>query len=54
VICGENDGCIGPELFEHADEVIEECRVVRVRDAGHFMHQERPDVVGSEVVGFVE
>ncbi|PSQ40528.1 alpha/beta hydrolase [Halobacteriales archaeon QS_9_68_42] len=53
VIAGERDGCIGPEMFEHADEIIEECRVVRVRDAGHFMHQERPDVVGRELVSFL-
>ena len=53
VIAGEDDGCIGPELFEHAGEIIEECRVVRVRDAGHFMHQERPDVVGRELVSFL-
>lgn len=50
VICGEDDGCIGPELFDHADEVIEECRVVRVREAGHFVHQERPDVVCEEIL----
>ena len=53
VVAGERDGCIGPEMFEHADEIIEECRVVRVRDAGHFMHQERPDVVGRELVSFL-
>lgn len=53
VICGADDGCIGPALFEHADEMIEDCRVVRVTDAGHFMHQERPDVVGDEIVTFL-
>jgi pimeloyl-ACP methyl ester carboxylesterase len=53
VVAGERDGCIGPELFEHADEVIEDCRVVRVREAGHFMHQERPDVVGEEIVEYL-
>ncbi|MFQ3320529.1 MAG: pimeloyl-ACP methyl ester carboxylesterase [Natronomonas sp.] len=53
VICGEQDGCIGPGLFDHAGEVIEECRVVRVREAGHFMHQERPDVVGDEIVSWL-
>jgi pimeloyl-ACP methyl ester carboxylesterase len=53
VICGERDGCIGPELFEHAGEVIEDCRVVCVPNAGHFMHQERPEVVGDEIVSFL-
>jgi len=53
VIAGEDDGCIGPELFEHAGDIIEDARVVRIRDAGHFMHQERPDVVGDEIVEYV-
>ncbi|MCQ4332613.1 alpha/beta hydrolase [Natronomonas sp. F2-12] len=53
VISGERDGCISPELFEHADEIVGECRVVRVPGAGHFMHQERPDAVGEEIVAFV-
>jgi pimeloyl-ACP methyl ester carboxylesterase len=53
VIAGESDGCIAPELFGHAGDVIEEARVVRVRDAGHFVHQERPDVVGDEIVSFL-
>lgn len=53
VLCGEDDGCIGPELFDYADAVIEECRVVRVREAGHFLHQERPDVVTDEILAWV-
>lgn len=53
VICGERDGSVGPEIFERADEVIEDCRVVRVPDAGHFMHHERPDVVGDEIATFL-
>ena len=53
VICGERDGCIRPELFEHAGEVIADCRVVCVPNAGHFMHQERPEVVGDEIVSFL-
>jgi pimeloyl-ACP methyl ester carboxylesterase len=54
VLAGEADGCIGPALFDHADEIIEECRVVRVRDTGHFMQQEKPDVVSDEIIGFFE
>lgn len=53
LVCGENDGCIGPELFEHADEFIDVCRVVRVREAGHFVHEERPDVVCEEILEWV-
>ena len=54
VVSGADDGCIGPELFDRAGEIIEECRVVRIRDAGHFMHQERPGVVGEEILAFVD
>jgi pimeloyl-ACP methyl ester carboxylesterase len=50
VIFGQNDGCIGTELFAHADEFIEDCRVVGVSGAGHFVHQERPDVVADEII----
>jgi len=53
VIAGADDGCIGTDLFEHADEMIEDCRVVRIADAGHFMHQERPAVVGDQVVEYL-
>lgn len=53
VVGGENDGCIGTDLFEHADEFVEQCRVVRVREAGHFVHQERPDVVADEILEWV-
>lgn len=50
VIAGEDDGCIGPELFEHAGDVVDDARVVRIQNAGHFVHRERPEVVGEEIV----
>lgn len=53
LLCGADDGCIPPKLFDHADSIVEECRVVRVREAGHFMHQERPEVVGDEIVAWL-
>jgi pimeloyl-ACP methyl ester carboxylesterase len=54
VIAGARDGCIGPELFEQADEAFTgDCRVVQVSDAGHFMHQERPDVVADEILEWI-
>ncbi len=53
VITGADDGCIGPELFENAAGAFDaDARVVRIRDAGHFLHRERPDVVAEEVIGF--
>jgi len=54
VLTGADDGCIGTELFDRADEVFAaDCRVVRVREAGHFLHRERPDVVSEEILDFV-
>jgi pimeloyl-ACP methyl ester carboxylesterase len=54
VVTGADDGCIGTELFDRADEVFDaDCRVVRVREAGHFVHRERPEVVGEEILEFV-
>lgn len=53
VLCGADDGCIAPELFDHAGRIVDECRVVRVRDAGHFVHQERPQVVGDEIASWI-
>jgi pimeloyl-ACP methyl ester carboxylesterase len=55
VIAGERDGCIGAELFEQAGELYSaDCRVVKIRDAGHFMHRERPAVVGEEICSFLD
>ncbi len=54
VIAGERDGCIGTELFTDADEAFDApCRVIAVRDAGHFVHREHPDVVAEEILSFV-
>ncbi len=54
VVAGAEDGCIGSDLFEGADEAFTgRCRCIAVRGAGHFVHRERPDVVGDEILGFV-
>jgi len=55
VVAGAEDGCIGADLFDRADEVFDaDCRVIRVQEAGHFMHRERPAVVAEEILSFVE
>ncbi len=52
-ITGERDGCIDTRLF---DEVMRGAdfprglKVRRVRDAGHFVHQEQPDEVNPLVI----
>jgi pimeloyl-ACP methyl ester carboxylesterase len=54
VVAGEDDGCIGVENFDAAGPAVDaECRVVAVRDAGHFMHRERPEVVSEAVERFL-
>lgn len=49
LLTGADDRCIGTELYDRAGEAFETCRVGRVRDAGHFLHRERPDVVAAEL-----
>ncbi len=54
VVAGKEDGCIGHELFDDADDAFAgRCRCVKIRGAGHFVHQERPDVVADEILSFV-
>ncbi|MFB6179737.1 MAG: alpha/beta fold hydrolase [Halorientalis sp.] len=54
VIAGANDSCIGADLFTTADDAFAaDCRVIQIRDAGHFMHCERPSVVGDEIESFL-
>ncbi|MFC7227822.1 alpha/beta fold hydrolase [Salinirubellus salinus] len=56
VLHGDEDSCMAPALFEDIGGVFAAGtphRVVRVAGAGHFLHQERPDVVGEEVVEFL-
>ncbi|MFB6172130.1 MAG: alpha/beta fold hydrolase [Haloarculaceae archaeon] len=52
---GAEDGCIGPALFRDVEPgFATPGRVVVVDDAGHFLHQERPDVVCEEILSFVD
>jgi pimeloyl-ACP methyl ester carboxylesterase len=47
-LSGERDGCIASDVFERltvADDFPQGVTFHRVAGAGHFLHQERPDVV---------
>ena len=47
-LSGERDGCIASDVFERltvADDFPMGVRFHRVSSAGHFLHQERPEVV---------
>jgi len=55
VLAGKCDGCIGHEVFDDASAAFAgRHRIVKVPDAGHFMHIERPDAVAEEVAAFFE
>ena len=47
-LSGERDGCIASDVFERltvADDFPQGVAFHRVAGAGHFLHQERPEVV---------
>jgi pimeloyl-ACP methyl ester carboxylesterase len=53
VLAGKRDGCIGHEVFDDASAALAgRHRVVKIRDAGHFLHLRRPGVVAEEVASF--
>jgi pimeloyl-ACP methyl ester carboxylesterase len=52
---GADDGCMGVSYAERAREVLRHpaSLVEVVPDAGHFLHLERPEVVGATITGFL-
>lgn len=51
---GVDDGCVGIELVRDLERGYERgVRVVRIEGAGHFVHQERPDIFNRETVRFL-
>jgi pimeloyl-ACP methyl ester carboxylesterase len=51
---GARDGCIGVELTEAMDALFSNgLRKVIFADAGHFVHQEKPQEVNAELVTFL-
>jgi len=55
-ITGEQDGCIDPQFFErlmHAQDFPRGLEVRRIPDAGHFLHQERPEAVNALLLEWI-
>ncbi|TNF33933.1 MAG: alpha/beta fold hydrolase, partial [Deltaproteobacteria bacterium] len=57
VLYGDRDGCMDPELFPMAAARARvgggAVELRRVPDAGHFLHQERPEEVNAALVGWL-
>jgi pimeloyl-ACP methyl ester carboxylesterase len=54
IMYGRNDGCIGAELIEGmAAHFPRGLKVEVVPDAGHFVHQERPEQVNRLILDFL-
>lgn len=54
VLAGKRDASVRHELFDDAGRAFAgRHRIVKVREAGHFPHLERPDVVAEEVTAFM-
>ncbi len=51
---GADDGCMGLDTIGPvADFLAPGSEVAVIRDAGHFLHVERPDEVNGRIVGFL-
>jgi pimeloyl-ACP methyl ester carboxylesterase len=52
-ITGDRDGCIDTHVFEqlmHEQDFPGGLRLERIREAGHFVHQEKPDAVNGLIL----
>jgi pimeloyl-ACP methyl ester carboxylesterase len=55
-ITGENDGCVDTRLYDHVffdEDFPEGVRVERIKNAGHFAHQEKPDEINSLLLNWL-
>jgi pimeloyl-ACP methyl ester carboxylesterase len=51
---GARDGCVGVELLAGMEQLFPQgLDTVIVPDAGHFVHQERPDLVNARLLEFL-
>ena len=55
MIRGEDDGCIGPEMFEGQEKNFAAgFELMTLRGAGHFMHSEQPEAFAQLVLEFIQ
>jgi len=51
---GARDGCIGTELADGMEALFPAgLEKVIVPDAGHFLHQEKPDAINAKLLEFL-
>lgn len=54
IIYGMKDGCIGPEMFDNQHRMFtNEFQLVPLREAGHFMQWEDPELFAKLVIEFL-
>ncbi len=55
VICGEDDGCIGAEMFRDQEYCFGAgYELITMKGAGHFMQCEQPEQFAAHVLGFLD
>jgi len=55
MIHGRDDGCIGAETLEGMEKLFAKgLKIELVAGAGHFVHQERPEIVNEMVLKFLK
>ena len=55
VFHGERDGCVGMETLEGMEAGFPKgLEKVVVPDAGHFVHQERPERINERLIAFLK
>lgn len=55
-LCGENDGCMDARMFENMESSHKFKRgllVKTIKDAGHFMHLEKPDEINTALIEWI-
>jgi len=55
MLYGRNDGCIGPEVFQHQERRFTRgLDLQAIADAGHFMQWEQPDTFARQTIEFLD